>query len=179
MLVEAGQPVRAVELLLGRAGGEELMLIPGGWRAYCLELLTRCWLSLDRSPEAKRAAALAEVTAAAVQLPLAAAWADRAVAAVALHAGDAAHAAERALASAEAAQQVGAPIEADLSRALAGRALAEAGQSDRAVEELRRAAEAFDACGALRGRQSAERELGSSAIVPTGARGQAGRNGVA
>ena len=81
-----GQPVRAVELLLGRAGGEELMLIPGGWRAYCLELLTRCWLSLDRSPEAKRAAALAEVTAAAVQLPLAAAWADRAVAAVALHA---------------------------------------------------------------------------------------------
>jgi len=43
---------------------------------------------------------------------------------------------------------------------LAGRALAEAGQSDRAVAELQRAAGAFDECGALRYRESAERELG-------------------
>ncbi len=47
-------------------------------------------------------------------------------------------------------QEVGAPIEAALSRTLAGRALAQAGQSDRAVAELQRAAAAFDACGALR-----------------------------
>ena len=39
---------------LGRAGGEELTLIPGGWRAYCLELLTRCWLALG-SPQRGRA----------------------------------------------------------------------------------------------------------------------------
>ena len=52
-----GKPVRAVELLLDRAGGEELALIPGGWRAYCLELLTRCLLALDRRREAERAAA--------------------------------------------------------------------------------------------------------------------------
>ena len=57
VLLETGQPDRAVELLLGRAGGEELTLIPGGWRAYCLELLTRCWLALDRRSEAERAAA--------------------------------------------------------------------------------------------------------------------------
>jgi tetratricopeptide (TPR) repeat protein len=44
--LEIGQPESAVELLLGRAGGEQLTLIPGGWRAYCLELLTRCWLAL-------------------------------------------------------------------------------------------------------------------------------------
>ena len=56
-LLESGQPDRAVELLLGRAGGEELTLIPGGWRAYCLELLTRCWLALDRRGKAERAAA--------------------------------------------------------------------------------------------------------------------------
>ena len=56
VLLETGQPDRAVELLLGRAGGEELTLIPGGWRAYCLELLTRCWLALDRPDEAERAA---------------------------------------------------------------------------------------------------------------------------
>jgi DNA-binding NarL/FixJ family response regulator len=147
-------------LLLGRAGGEELTLIPGGWRAYCLELLTRCWLALDRPSDAGRSAGLAEVTAAAVRLPLATAWADRAVATVALHWGETARATERALASAEAAQEVGAPIEAALSRTLAGRAFAQAGQSDRALEELQLAAAAFHACGALRYRQSAERELG-------------------
>jgi len=160
VLVETGQPDRAVELLLGRAGGEELTLIPGGWRAYCLELLTRCWLALDRPGKARRAAALAEVMAAAVQLPLAATWADRAAAAVALDAGDAALAAERALASAGAADAVGAPIEAALSRTIAARALAETGEQDRAVAELQRAAAALDACGAWRYRQSAERELG-------------------
>jgi DNA-binding NarL/FixJ family response regulator len=98
--------------------------------------------------------------AAAVRLPLAATWADRAVAAVALDAGDAALAAERALASADAADAAGAPIEAALSRTIAGRALAETGEKDRAVAELQRAAAALDACGARRYRQSAERELG-------------------
>jgi DNA-binding NarL/FixJ family response regulator len=160
VLLESGQPVRAVELLLRRAGGEELTLIPGGWRAYCLELLTRCWLALDRRTEAQRAAALAEATAAAMRLPLAAAWADRAAAGVALHARDSARAAERALASAGAADEAGAPIEAALSRTLAGRALARADQGDRALAELQRAAAALDACGALRYRESAERELG-------------------
>jgi DNA-binding NarL/FixJ family response regulator len=160
VLLETGHPERAVELLLDRAGGEELTLIPGGWRAYCLELLTRCWLALDRRSEAEHAAALAEAATTAVRLPLATAWADRAAAAVALHSGDAARAIERALASANAAQKVGAPIESALSRTLAGRALAHAGETDRAVAELRRAAAAFDACGALRYRESAERELG-------------------
>jgi ATP/maltotriose-dependent transcriptional regulator MalT len=160
VLLETGQPVRAVELLLGRAGGEELTLIPGAWRAYCLELLTRCWLALDRRSEAERAAALTEATSAAVRLPLATAWADRAAAAVALNSGDTDRAIERALASAAAAQEVGAPIEAALSRAFAGRALAQAGQSDRAVAELQGAAAAFDACGALRYRERAEEELG-------------------
>ena len=160
VLLETGQPTRAVELLVGRAGGEELTLIPGAWRVYCLELLTRCWLALDRCSEAERAAGLAEIMAADRRLPLATAWADRAAAAVALHAGDTALAIERALASADAAHEVGAPIESALSRTLVGRALAQAGRKDRAVAELQRAAEAFDACGAMRYRDSAERELG-------------------
>ncbi|HSL14974.1 MAG TPA: AAA family ATPase [Actinomycetota bacterium] len=160
VLLETGQPTRAVELLLGRAGGEELTLIPGGWRAYGLELLTRCSLGLDRRTEAERAASVAEVTAAATGLPLADVWADRAAAAVALHAGDTARATECALASADAAEEVGAPIEAALSRTLAGRALAQGGESGRAVAELQRAAAALDACGALRYREGAERELG-------------------
>ena len=57
-------------------------------------------------------------------------------------------AAERALAAAAAADEVGAPVEAALSRTLAGRALAEAGERERAVTELQRAARAFEACGA-------------------------------
>jgi DNA-binding NarL/FixJ family response regulator len=158
VLLEAGQPDQAVELLLGRAGGKELTLIPSGWRAHCLELLTRCWLALDQPSEAERAAALS--AAAAMRLPLATAWADRAAAAVALHSRDTARAVERALASADAAQEVGAPIEGALSRTLAGRALAQAGHSERAVAELQRAAAAFEACGALRYRNEAERELG-------------------
>jgi DNA-binding NarL/FixJ family response regulator len=105
-------------------------------------------------------AGLAEATAAAVRLPLPGAWANRAAAAIALHAEEPARAAAYALASAEAAEEVGAPIEAALSRTLAGRALAHAGQSESAVAELQRAAAAFDACGALRFRESAERELG-------------------
>jgi ATP/maltotriose-dependent transcriptional regulator MalT len=160
VLLETGQPEQAVDLLIGRVGGEELTLIPGGWRAYSLELLTRCWLALDRRSEAESAAALAQVTAAALRLPLAAAWADRASAAVALHAGKPADASERALASALAADEAGAPIEAGLSRTLAGRALAQAGQGEAAVAELRRAAAAFETCGALRYRDRAERELG-------------------
>jgi DNA-binding NarL/FixJ family response regulator len=158
--LETGQAVQAVELLLGSAGGEELRLIPAAWRAGCLELLTRCWLALERPGPAERAAALAQTTAAAVQLPLAGAWAGRAAAAVALHAGDVARAAALALTSAGAADTVGAPIEAALSRTLAGRALAQAGQADRAVAELQRAATELDACGALRYRDQAERELG-------------------
>ena len=126
VLFETGEPARAVELLVGRAGGEELLLIPGGWRAFGLGLLTRCQLALDRASEAERAAANTEAVAAATGLPLPSAWADRARAAVALHAEDTACAIERALASADTAEGVGAPIESGLSRTLAGRALARA-----------------------------------------------------
>jgi ATP/maltotriose-dependent transcriptional regulator MalT len=175
VLVETGQADRAVELLRGRAGGDDLTLIPGGWRAYGLELLTRCWLALDRCNEAARAAAMAE-EAADARLPLATAWADRAAAAVALHSGNTTRAVERALASSDTAQEVGAPIESALSRMLAGRALALAGQTDRAVAELQSAAAAFDACGAFRFRDSAERELGKLGRRPH-RRTRAGKNG--
>src|SRR6185295_6125566 len=47
-LLETGEPQRAVDLLVGSAGGEELVLIAGGPRAHYLESLTLCWLALDR-----------------------------------------------------------------------------------------------------------------------------------
>jgi DNA-binding NarL/FixJ family response regulator len=108
---------------------------------------------------ATRSASLSSECAAAFGHRLAAALADRAQAAVALADGDAGGAAERALASAAGAEGVGASIEAGLSRALAGRALAQAGQSERAVAELRRAAAGFEECGAFGYRDAAEREL--------------------
>ena len=68
-------------------------------------------------------------------------------------------AAERALASAAAADDVGVPVEAGLSRMLAGRALAQAGERERAIAELEQAASAFHACGARRYRDAADHEL--------------------
>ena len=157
--LEAGRGDRAEELLLECAGGEEAVLIAGGPRAYCLELLARSRLALDRPAQARRAAATAAAWAATVRLPMAAVWADRALAAVELHEGHAARAAERALASATAAEDVGAPVHAALSRTLAGQALGEAGERERAVVELQRAATELDRCGARRYREAAEREL--------------------
>jgi DNA-binding NarL/FixJ family response regulator len=158
-LLETGRPEQAIELLIGSGGGEGLTLIAGSPRARYLEVLARSWLALDGHAEAKRAAIAAEAWASIVQLPMAAAWADRTAAAVELVAGDPARAAEQALASAAAADSVGAPVEAALSRTLAGRALAQAGDVDRAAAELQRAARDFEASGALRARDEADREL--------------------
>ena len=151
----------AVELLLERTGGDELPLMPGGsFRAKWLELLARCWLALGRPQDAERAAACAATTAAALgNLRMATSMAKRAAAVVALASGDAASAAREALASAAAADDVPIPVEAALSRLLAGRALAQAGQTERAVLELERAATTFDACGARRYRDAADHEL--------------------
>jgi DNA-binding NarL/FixJ family response regulator len=85
--------------------------------------------------------------------------ADRAHAAVALTAGTPDTAANHALASAVTADEVGMPVEAALSRTLAGRALAQAGQPERAVTQLAQAAEQLQDCGALRFRAAAEFEL--------------------
>jgi ATP/maltotriose-dependent transcriptional regulator MalT len=158
-LLEDGDPQRAVDLLVRSSGGEELSLIPGVFRPRSLELLTRCWLALGRRSEAARAAAGTRTTAEALRLRMADSMAARASAAVALDAGDPQFAAENALDSAVAAEEVGAPVEAAVSRTLAGRALAQAGKAELATGELRRAADELDACGAIRYRAAAEREL--------------------
>ena len=157
-LLESGDAARAVDVLVGPAGGDELPLVPGAWRANWLELLTRCWLALGRRGEAARAAAGAEAAAAGGR-HLARSLADRAAAAVVLDSGDAVSGARLALASAAAADEVGVPIEAALSRTLAGRALARADQTGLALAELERAAAELHACGAVRYRDQAEREL--------------------
>ena len=161
--LEVGDPAlgEAVELMLERTGGAEIPLMPGGsFRAKWLELLTRCYLALGRPDEAARAAECAEWTAISMgSLRMATSMAGRAKAVVALHAGDSCLAAERALASAAAADDVGLPVEGALSRALAGRALAQAGEREQAIAELELAASAFHDCGARRYRDAADHEL--------------------
>jgi DNA-binding NarL/FixJ family response regulator len=157
--LESGHPAQGAELFVSSGGGPGLPLVPGGWRAKYLELLTRCWLAVGRREEAEGAAAYARKTAESTGLGTAMAWAERAAAALALDAGEPAAAAERALASAAAADEARAPVEAAVARILAGRALAELGELDRATAELEGAAAALEACGALRWRQEADREL--------------------
>jgi DNA-binding NarL/FixJ family response regulator/tetratricopeptide (TPR) repeat protein len=158
-LFELGQADKSVHVLLTRAGGEELRLIGGGWRARFLELLTCALLATGRRADAERAAAAAQACADAVALPSATAMAGLAAAALALDAGQPAAAAERALAAAAALEAVVAHFDAARARELAGRALALAGDRDRAALELELAAAAFDSFGSLRYRNQAEREL--------------------
>ena len=156
---EAGEPGRAAEVLSMAAGGQELPLIPDGWRANYFELLTRCWLALGRPDQAEQVAARAEATAEWVHLPLADAMSNRAAAAVALERGDADVACERAFAAVAAAEAIDARVDAAVARTLAGRALAAAGARERAVNELEQATEQLEACGARRYRSSAEQQL--------------------
>ena len=122
-------------------------MIPGGWRAVALELLTRCQLAAGRRAEAERAAAAAAACAEEVGLPMAAAMSALARAALDLDAGNPASAAERALDAAALLDGAGAAFYAATARMLAGRALAQAGEPDRATVELERAAAAFDSFG--------------------------------
>jgi ATP/maltotriose-dependent transcriptional regulator MalT len=158
-LLEDGDPERSVDALIQSSGGDELPLIPGIWRPRSLELLTRGWLALSRRAEAARTAARAQALAAALRLGMAESMAERAIAAVALDAGDAEYAAERALTSAVAADRIAAAVDAALSRTLAGRALADAGQPEQATTELRCAAADLHTCGALRYRNAADQQL--------------------
>ncbi len=160
-LFEAREARRAMEVLEAAAGGDELPLIPWGWRANYFELLTRCWLDLHHPLQAEQAATRAAETAERVGLGMSVAMAHRAAAAVALEGGDAVQAADRALSAVAAAEAIGAPVDAAVARTLAGRAFARAGDRGRAVSELERAAEQLDACGAVRHRKRAEQQLRS------------------
>jgi DNA-binding CsgD family transcriptional regulator/tetratricopeptide (TPR) repeat protein len=158
-LLDSGDAPRAYEVLTGSCGGEELPLVPGPWRVNWLAVMVRCLLALERREDAQRIADLCEAEAARYGLPLSTANANRAKAALALDSGDGKRAAELALASAAATEEMGARIEATHSRMLAGSALAQAGDKEAATTEFERAASEFEACGAVRYRDMAEHEL--------------------
>jgi DNA-binding CsgD family transcriptional regulator len=156
-LLHRGEPRRAADVLIASAGGDDLPLTTPNWRTHSLDLLTRCELAAGQPDAARRAARCADSDP--ITLPLPRALAERAMAAVALHDGDPARAAELALRSADTLQALDAPIEAAVSRTLGGRALADLGEPDQAVEQLERATRELDRVGALRLRAASEREL--------------------
>jgi ATP/maltotriose-dependent transcriptional regulator MalT len=159
VLLETGEASRGADMIVASAGGEEIRMVGGGWRARCLELLTRCYLASGRRAQAERSAEAAANCAKEVQLPMAAAMAGLAAAALDLDRGDSASAAKGALDAATVLEDVGDVLDATRARLLAGRALAQAGEQDAAAAELERARAAYDSFGSTRHRAEAEREL--------------------
>lgn len=157
--LEAGEPERCREELLRAAGGPEMPPIERAFRSRWYELLTRAELSLGRREKADEWARRAEAAVEGVPLGGRNAEALRARAAVLLFDGEAAAAARKALAAADAAEGAGSRIDAARSRILAGSALAAAGERADAVAELQRAEEELASYGAVRFRDQAAREL--------------------
>jgi ATP/maltotriose-dependent transcriptional regulator MalT len=158
-LAEAGDPDRAARVLGDGVGGEDLPLLPPPQRAAGFELLSRCRLAGGMRTDAVRATEHAAACATRSGLPTACAAANRAVARLALDGDDPAVAAEHALRAAQREAAAGALVTAAVTRQLAGRALAGAGDTVRASTELQRAAAELDACGAERRRAAVEHEL--------------------
>ncbi|NYE36240.1 DNA-binding CsgD family transcriptional regulator/tetratricopeptide (TPR) repeat protein [Nocardioides cavernae] len=157
---ERGRPEAALETLYARCGGPGLDGIPGGWRTYLFDTAVRAHLALGDHASAEAAAARASARAEAVGLPFASALAHRAQAACAHAAGEHARAVEEALAAAADADRAGARVDAARARVLAGRARHALGDEGGAVVLWTEAAEVLDACGSVRFRDEAERELG-------------------
>ncbi len=128
-------------------------------RARSYETLTRAELAMGRPREAAAWADRAAALTADEELPLDRAAANRARALVELASGSPVEAATLALGAADAAMTVGAVLEAALARALAGRALAQAQQPERAVALLETAEEVFANAGAESYRKRATAEL--------------------
>ena len=159
-LAEGGEADRGLAVAADSAGGPLLPRFAAVSRPFFLDRLVPAQLALGRRAEAERAVAAIEEAAEQTGLRSAHAAVLRARAAIALDGGDAAAAAEQALASAALSDEIGAAIQAGLARTVAGRALAAAGEAERAREVLPRAATELDACGARRYRDAAELELG-------------------
>ncbi|MDQ2939290.1 MAG: AAA family ATPase [Actinomycetota bacterium] len=156
---ELGEAARCREVLFA-PGAEEPTLVPFPLHtARSFEILTRMELERGNLEAAERWSRRAERSSEELGVPGQLAEGRRARAALLLARGRWEEAAATAIASAAAAEQAGAPVEAARSRMLAGRALAEDGNRDQALEQLARAEAELSACGALRYREQAAHEL--------------------
>lgn len=148
ILVDAGEPVRARNLLSSMLGGPTLPLAERKGRGVAVEILTRAELDLGNLEAAEGWARWAEATDGFGEWPVHSAPVQRAVALVLLARGEAHAAAELALAVAEKTAAAGSPLEAGRSRLLAGRALSQAGNRGEARRQFERAEAELAECGA-------------------------------
>ncbi|HKA02779.1 MAG TPA: AAA family ATPase [Acidimicrobiales bacterium] len=156
--LEASEPERCRHEMLDAAGGAELPLVGIQQRCWSYEVLTRAELALGLVGDADRWAARAEAAVAPAR-PRAAAAAALARGAVLLAMGEARRAAEMASVAAATMEGVGARVAEGRSFTLAGRALAQAGDSRAAIDCLERAEAVLSSCGAARFADEAAREL--------------------
>ena len=140
------------------AAGPRLERLEPSWSSWLSLVLVRAAVAGGRVDDAQRWADELRSRAARLALPASAARATCARAELLLVRGDpaAAELAERAATTADAS---GAPLDATDARLLAGRALAAAGDADRAKTMLQRVAADAGRGGALRLRDAAAREL--------------------
>jgi len=156
--LEIGEPERCIEQLTA-AGLPDLPLIEPGRRGWLYTVVARAELQGGDRVAAEGWLARGEATIEGLGLPLAEAWALHARALLTLADGDADGAAALAQRAAERADAVHAPVPAARCRTLAGIALAQAGERERAARLLTRAQRELAACEAARYRDEAAREL--------------------
>jgi DNA-binding NarL/FixJ family response regulator len=156
--LEAGEPERFRKELFA---GQSMPLLPPFpvYTVHAYEMLTRAELELGLSDAARRWADQATEVAQALGLDGPGAEAQRAQAMLLLSMDSFGEAADMAQASAERAERATLPIQAARSRLLSGMARGRAGDTQAAVEQLRRAEQTFAAHGASRYRDQAAREL--------------------
>jgi DNA-binding NarL/FixJ family response regulator len=140
------------------AAGPRLERLEPSWSSWLLLALVRAARAVGRVDDAERWADELGSRTARLGLPASAARATSARAEALLARGDPAAAAV-AECAATTADGAGAPLDATESRLLAGRALAAAGEANRAKETLQRVAADAGRGGALRLRDAAAREL--------------------
>lgn len=158
VLLEIGEPAGCRQQLTDHDGEPTLPPIPL-LEGQAYELLIAAELELGNLARAEELARRSADNARLLGTGLPVALAQRAVARVSLHRGDAEAALAAALMSCDAAERVGAQLELGRSQILAGRALAASGDRDAAIRMHRTAHERLHSCGAFHYRDEAAKEL--------------------
>ena len=154
-----GELAASKALTLSACGGPEMPLVVPAERCIAWDLMVMDTVGLGQLDEAEAYVARMERDVPVVGRPLAAVLATRGRASILLERDDPAAAVEQATTAVAAAYDAGIALERRRCQVLLGRALAAAGERQRAILELRDAELALDAGGALTLRDEARREL--------------------
>jgi DNA-binding NarL/FixJ family response regulator len=158
--VEAGAGAAAVEEILDAVGGPELTPLEAPFRPRLYEVMIRADLAAGNPQRAAEWLERSEAAIAGIEiLSGRRGEALRGRARYLLETGDPEGALEAAVASDASWRDHGHKLEAARARVLAGRAALATGEKERAVELLESARADLDACGAMRHRDEATREL--------------------